>query len=565
MRARTIGIVAAVVVVVMAACVVAIRVLFPGAPRLRPAVVVSASLPGAQPPEVERTMTIPLEVALASVPFVTAQSSTSSFGTATVRMELGPDANELAVRSAVMERIAAVQLPSGATPELGPSGTRTLTYVLVPAPETDLVALRSSADWDVERLMRMLPGVSGVTTCGGRERRIEVRLDTARLGAWGVDPMEVVAQLERSSSGPPGVVRGTGTFSDLDALRTLLVGKETDPAHPRLRDVAVIAEGAKPPTCIATDGAHEVAISEVTLVPDADVKQVAAAVNDTLSSLGGRLRARLVPLEMEARPETVHVRAWIPRTESDALAAQVRGLPEASEIFSRNTDDVTELLVRAAPKSSSKKLARAIANALEQKRIAFDLESRAVALPTELRAARIHVAGSDLEALRNAARDLAAALHEIPGVGPAVAPDARLTPTRMVVPDRDRMARHGMSFDDVTRALPLFTGGLVAGAYLEGDRRVDIVLMLGGANPETTGDLQSAKLTTQAGKLVPLSEVALVKAEPVPARISRSAGTRGIDVFFHAHDRAAFDAAKRAVSSVPLPAGTSVTLAHEGD
>jgi Cu/Ag efflux pump CusA len=269
---------------------------------------------------------------------------------------------------------------------------------------------------------------------------------------------------------------------------------------------------------------------------------------------------------MEKRAPFVHVRAWVPPLEADALVPTVSALPESASVHVRKTEDLTELLVRAAPSTDATKLARAIAHTLEARPgVVFDLTSPQVELPSEMRAVRVRVLGPDLETLKQIAEAIGAALHDVPGSSSAWVPDARLSPAKTVNPDRALMARLGLNPDVFTDALDLAGDGRVVSTFMEGARRFDIVVRMQPSDDKGL-DLARVYIPATDGSLVPLSQLATLTVAPVPWRISRANGSRIMDVYFDTRDGSALEAARRAITTkVKMPPEYSLTITREGD
>jgi len=244
----------------------------------------------------------------------------------------------------------------------------------------------------------------------------------------------------------------------------------------------------------------------------------------------------------------------------------VSAIPEAASVHVRKTEDVTELLVRAAPSSDATKLARAIAHALEARPgVVFDMTSPQAALPQETRAARVRVIGPDVAKLKEVADAAATALHDTPGVTAAWVPDDRLVPSKAINPDRALMARFGTSPDAITDAVQLEADGRVVSRFVEGTRSFDLVVRVQPTG-DKDADLGRVSVPVSDGSLVPLSQLATVTVSAVPWRISRANGSRIMDVYFDTRDAAALEGARNAIASkVKMPPEYSLTITREGD
>jgi Cu/Ag efflux pump CusA len=149
--------------------------------RWKPAtfpIVVTAEYAGASPQEVERQVTIPLEIALAGIRGMEGTRSRSLFGLACVRMEFGKGTDRLKPREAISNRLKVLKgLPPGVLPMVGVTtpADDCLRYILVGPTDADghdlytLNDLHGLQDSVLERNFRRVQGVADVESLGGTE------------------------------------------------------------------------------------------------------------------------------------------------------------------------------------------------------------------------------------------------------------------------------------------------------------------------------------------------------------------------------------------------------------
>src|SRR5262249_35144669 len=160
-------------------------------PDPAPAIIeVVAQYPGANAEDVERQVTVPLEVALAGMPGLKYTRSKSLAGLSHLRnqFDYGVDYNK--ARQEVINRLQSIQgLPLGVNPQIAPvTPTGELVRYTLKNP-TDalgrplytLADLKALQDWVLEREFRRVPGIIDVTGFGGMVKRYEVRPDPAAL------------------------------------------------------------------------------------------------------------------------------------------------------------------------------------------------------------------------------------------------------------------------------------------------------------------------------------------------------------------------------------------------
>jgi Cu/Ag efflux pump CusA len=218
--------------------------------------VVVAAYPGSSAEEVERQVTIPLEVTFAGTPGLRSTRSKSLFGLAQLRLEFESRVNYDQARQEVINRLALIAqpLPEGVTPQLSvfTAGHDILRYTLAgprDARGKDVYTpadLRALQDWVLEREFRRVSGVIDIEGTGGAVRRFEVHLDPDRLRRYGVTLRQLQNALAESNANVGGDfvaqgavalnVRGVGLFGGgEDPVQRVLGLKDPRQAAARLR------------------------------------------------------------------------------------------------------------------------------------------------------------------------------------------------------------------------------------------------------------------------------------------------------------------------------------------
>ena len=182
-------------------------------PDPAPAIVeVIALFPGASAEEVERQVTIPLEVTFAGMPGLKKINSKSLFGLSDLKMtwHYGSEYTYQTARQEVINRLATISqpLPNGVTPAISPESPtgEIYRYVLkVPkdASGRELYTLndiKAMQDWVLEREFRRVPRIVDVSSFGGTVRRYEVQPDPDRLRRYGITLGQLQATLANSNA-----------------------------------------------------------------------------------------------------------------------------------------------------------------------------------------------------------------------------------------------------------------------------------------------------------------------------------------------------------------------------
>jgi cobalt-zinc-cadmium resistance protein CzcA len=140
--------------------------------------------PGQSAEEIERYITIPLEIELSGIPHVTAIRTISLFGLSDVAVQFTYDFTYEEAEQRVINRLSRIDsLPNGVTPTISsdsPIG-EIYRYRIVGPPGYSLTDLKTIEDWIVERRLRAVPGIIDVTGWGGKTKTYEVAVDLDRL------------------------------------------------------------------------------------------------------------------------------------------------------------------------------------------------------------------------------------------------------------------------------------------------------------------------------------------------------------------------------------------------
>jgi len=179
-------------------------------PDPAPAIIeVIAQYPGFSAEEVERRVTIPLEVALAGMPGLTYTRSKSLAGLCHLRNQFDYGVDYYAARQEVINRLQFVQnLPSTVTPQLSPfTPTGELIRYTLDGPKNargeeiySLLDLKSLQDWTLEREFRRIPRIADVSSFGGMVKRYEIQPDPDRLKRYGITLQQFQTAISNSNA-----------------------------------------------------------------------------------------------------------------------------------------------------------------------------------------------------------------------------------------------------------------------------------------------------------------------------------------------------------------------------
>jgi heavy metal efflux system protein len=263
-------------------------------------VTVISLFPGHAPEEVEKQVTIPLEIELSGLPNAVRMFSHTQFGLSYIILTFDDNANDYFARQQVLERLQGVDLPPGVQPQLAPLSTAIgeIYRYRVKGDGVAVADLRSAQDWVVSRRLKMIPGVADVVSFGGFIKQYEVTVNTARMKAYNVTLQQVFTALGRGNANAGGsfleqgeqqyLIRGIGMLRSADDIGDIVVAEHG--GTPLLvRDIAQIRTSAVPRQGIVGQDHDDEIVSGIVLMRKGEnpsvvleaVKSAVAAINAT--------------------------------------------------------------------------------------------------------------------------------------------------------------------------------------------------------------------------------------------------------------------------------------------
>jgi heavy metal efflux system protein len=213
--------------------------------------------------EIERYITIPLEIQMAGIPNVQAIRTISLFGLSDVKIQFTYDFTYYQAEQWVTNRLSQLAaLPNGAQPQISPTSPigEIYRYRVVGPPNYSVTDLKTLEDWVLERRFKAVPGVIDVTGWGGKTKTYDIAIDQHKLMAYGLSVPQVLTALGNANINVGGqtvnfgaqaaVVRGVGLIHSADEIRqTLITGNQGAPVV--IGDVAKVSIGNLPRLGIA--------------------------------------------------------------------------------------------------------------------------------------------------------------------------------------------------------------------------------------------------------------------------------------------------------------------------
>jgi cobalt-zinc-cadmium resistance protein CzcA len=202
--------------------------------------------------DIERNITIPIEVQLAGIPHVSSVRTSSLFGLSDVLVQFTYDFTYDEAEQRVINRLSQLgSLPGGAQPGLSPQSPvgEIYRYRLIGPPGYSVTDLKTLQNWVMVRRLKAVPGVIDITGWGGRSKSFEVTVDRAKLQSYGLSLAQVLQALNSANGNVGGqtlnigpqaaIVRGEGLIRTPDQIASTLVAARG--ASPVLiRDIATV-------------------------------------------------------------------------------------------------------------------------------------------------------------------------------------------------------------------------------------------------------------------------------------------------------------------------------------
>ncbi|CAL1239652.1 efflux RND transporter permease subunit [Candidatus Methylocalor cossyra] len=277
---------------------------------------VITTYPGRAPEEVERQVTIPVEIAMRTVPRVETIRSRTIFGLSVVQLIFEEGTENYWARQRVQEKLAGLELPPGAAAELGPLATaygEVLRYELVSDGRYDLMDLRTLNDWVVIPRLLRAPGVAEVSNFGGYAKQHAVLLDPAQLLRFGLSVNDVVNAIQTNNASAGGsvlsrgsmsfVIRGRGVLQDEEEIGAIFI-KSIGGTPIYVRDVAEVRLDSKVPAGIFSKDLKDEAVEGIVLLRK----------GENPSEVLAHVQAAVRELNAEGLPEGVRVEPFYDRT-----------------------------------------------------------------------------------------------------------------------------------------------------------------------------------------------------------------------------------------------------------
>ncbi|GAA0561086.1 efflux RND transporter permease subunit [Chitinophaga japonensis] len=247
--------------------------------------------------EVERFVTLPVEVAMNAVQKKTSVRSITMFGLSVVKIIFEDDVEDFFARQQVNNMLQSISLPEGADPEIqppyGPTGEIFRYYLK--SDHRSSRDLLTYQNWVIDRQLRSVPGVADIVAFGGQDKIYEITADPVRLAKYDITPLELYQAVTKSNinvggdviekNGQAYVVRGIGLLNSIADIENIILDNIN--GTPLLvKNVATVQESSLPRVGqVGLDKADDLVEGIVVMRKGENPTEVLARLKDKIKEL----------------------------------------------------------------------------------------------------------------------------------------------------------------------------------------------------------------------------------------------------------------------------------------
>ncbi len=284
--------------------------------------------PGQSAEEVEKLVTIPIEIALNPVQHKTSLRSSTIFGLSYVKVIFDDGVKDPEARQQVMNLLQNATLPNGISPSVqppvGPTG-EIFRYTLKSSVR-DVRELKTIQDWVIDRRLRAIPGIGDINSFGGKTKAYEITVDPHKLATLGISPLDVFTAVQKTNINVGGdmivqnnqafAVRGLGLLRDINEIKNILVS-DNNGVPVLVRDVANVEISNLPRLgWVGRSDAieHENGRRTITDDPDAVEAIIVMRKGENPTEVVTALKAEIEKINNDVLPEDTRIIPYYDRT-----------------------------------------------------------------------------------------------------------------------------------------------------------------------------------------------------------------------------------------------------------
>jgi len=214
--------------------------------------------PGRSAEEIERQVTVPVEIQMAGIPHLTHLRSTTLAGLSSLMLVFDDNSKGDVNREHVLERLSQVNLPNGLVPQMGtdwsPVG-QIYWYTLESTnPAYDVMEKKTLEDWSLEKAFKGVEGVVDVSSFGGPTKEYQIKLDPEKMVSYGLSIAQVEQQIAANNTNGGGSfieqgaqqinVQSAGLYTSVQDIEGTVI-KANNGTPVKVRDIATVSQGPK--------------------------------------------------------------------------------------------------------------------------------------------------------------------------------------------------------------------------------------------------------------------------------------------------------------------------------
>ena len=265
---------------------------------------------GRSPEEMERFVTVPLEMAMNGLPGLEEMRSSNLPGISLITLVFSDATDVYFARQLVLERLIQVgsRMPQGVTPTLAPLSTglgEVYLYTLERPDDggraltvAELTQRRTVQDWVVRPLLRGIPGVAEINSRGGYVKQYQVLVNPDRMRHYKITLQDVMQALARNNANAGGgvlqhyaeqyLIRGIGMVKGLDDIRSIVL-KEQGGVPVFVRDVAEVSIGHDVRYgVLVKNGVTESAGGLVMMISGGNAKEIVGHIKERVAEINAK-------------------------------------------------------------------------------------------------------------------------------------------------------------------------------------------------------------------------------------------------------------------------------------
>lgn len=271
---------------------------------------IATEAPGRSPEEIERFVTVPLEIAMTGLPGIVEMRSLNKSGLSIITLVFTDTTDVYFARQLVTERLIEVstRMPEGIVPVLGPVSTglgEVYQYTLEKEDDgkraltpQELADRRAVQDWVVRPLLRSIPGVAEINSQGGYVKQYQALVDPSRLRHYDLSVQQIVHAIASNNANTSGgilpqvteqyLIRGVGLIRTLEDIGNIVV-KEDGSVPVYVKDVAEVKIGSEVRQGAIIKGGYTEGVSGIVLMMrGGNAKEIVTRVKERVDEINSK-------------------------------------------------------------------------------------------------------------------------------------------------------------------------------------------------------------------------------------------------------------------------------------